>query len=73
MRVTELMVRRMKAQFADHRELHRMAKYAGLPLTLDQAKSMWGGHFTGVPFEAVEAFLLVLGYELEPKKIDLDS
>lgn len=73
MRVTELLVRRMKSQFADHRDLHRAAKYAGLPLTLAQAKSMWGGRFTGIPFEAVESFMLALGYELEPKKIDLDS
>lgn len=63
------MVLSMKAQFGGWRDVYNVAQYAKLPITQAQAKAMWAGDFSGMPIEAVEAFWLVLGYELVPKKI----
>lgn len=69
MRIPHLVVLRMKSQFDGWKEVYRMAKYADLPLTQEQAKRMWKGDFKSMPLEAVEAFWLVLGYEVDIKKI----
>lgn len=64
MKVPISVVRRMKATFRDSRDIVRLSKASGYPISDEEAKAMWRGDFGDVRVIQAEVFFLMCGARL---------